>query len=60
MNTEQLFAYENGGLTMAEAVVLFTQLVETGEIWKLPTEYLDDAAKLIDLGHVPTTKGTLQ
>lgn len=61
MNTEMVLKYETGGLTLDEAVLLFTNLMETGEIWNLPTGYLDDAAKLLDLGQLPTTiKETMQ
>lgn len=60
MNTDMVLKYETGGLTLDEAVLLFTGLIETGEIWQLPTGYLDDAVKLLDLGQLPITKETMQ
>lgn len=60
MNTDKILLYEQGDLTPSEIVVMFNDLVETGDIWKLPTEYLEDATKLINLGHLPINKGTMQ
>lgn len=61
MNTQDILDYETKGLTLDDTVLLFTDLIETGDIWKLPTSYLDIAASLIEHGQLPTTnKETLQ
>lgn len=59
-NSQSIMDFEAGLLHEVEVEVLFTQLIESGEIWKLPTIYLDTAAALLQLGVLTKDKGTLQ
>ena len=60
MTTEQslpfdrLLRYEANEMGQEEAIAMFQGWVDTGEIWQLPDEYLDTAAKLIEFGHLQT------
>lgn len=52
MNTySRLLDYEAAAMEQAEVLAMFSALITTGDIWKLPTTYLDAAAFLINNGH---------
>ena len=45
-----VFAFEGKQLTTDESNIWFSELVNSGYIWKLPTYYVEHAAKLLDHG----------
>lgn len=45
-----IIAYENGALDVAESLVLFQYLVDTGQAWSLQGSYGRTAADLIKRG----------
>ncbi len=47
---EKILEFESGGLSDVEVVVLFQTLVDSGDIWKLPSEYTSTAAALLARG----------
>lgn len=47
---ERLLELEAGMLRQEEVTVLIALLIQSGEIWKLPTRYLDAAASLFEGG----------
>lgn len=47
-----MMQFEEGRLPMAQVVVWFTMLIETGYIWKLPPQYMDSAVELIENGFI--------
>lgn len=49
---DAILAYEANELTIEQAIVMFTQLIDSGEIWRLPTDYLDAAGVLIVQGRL--------
>lgn len=55
---DKILEFENGLLTDPEIVLLFTELVETGDIWKLPPSYGDMAAFLIEGNKLNTKQNT--
>lgn len=48
LNTAHIMLFEAGTLPAEETVALFKHLVDTGDIWRLSTDYLDKAAYLIE------------
>ena len=53
MNTyHRLLEYEAAAMEQADVLAMFSALITTGDIWKLPTSYLDAAAFLIDNEHL--------
>ena len=55
MKTEmqaKVLQYFVGKLPREEVVGMFKELVDTGEIWNLPTDFLDTAATLWDAGYI--------
>lgn len=44
---EQILAFEQGELSLSEAVAMFDKLISSGEIWRLPTIYMEKAAIVI-------------
>ena len=55
-NFDNILSFEDGKLSDAEIFKLFNDLVESGDIWKLPESsrfnYLNIAANLIDSGMI--------
>jgi hypothetical protein len=47
---ERLLEIESGMMSQGELTMLIALLIQTGEIWKLPTRYLDAAASLFENG----------
>lgn len=45
-----VLAFEAKQLSTNESNVWFSELVKSGYIWKLPTYYVEHAAKLLDHG----------
>lgn len=48
--SDNLWRFENGELTDPEIIALFSDLIDSGDIWKLPTTYADAAALLMASG----------
>ncbi len=46
----KILDFEAGDLTDGEIVLMFQELVDSGDIWKLPAEYTTTAASLIQRG----------
>ncbi len=57
MNTENIFKFESLQMNKQEAEVWFQELLSSGDLWNLPTEYLDIAATLM-IGGVITNTAT--
>lgn len=53
---ESLLKFEAGTLDKKGAVELFEHLVKSGQIWFLPTEYLDNAGRLWESGVIGPKK----
>ena len=47
--TDMIIAYENGDTNLAQEILLFAKLVETGKAWKLQGHYGRVAMEMIDL-----------
>lgn len=60
LNSQAIMDFEAMLLNEAQVEALFTSLINTGDIWKLPTIYLNTAAYLYELGVIGKDKGTLQ
>ena len=45
--SEQVIAFEAGTLSKEGIYALFDELLSSGELWVLPTDYLDRAAVLL-------------
>lgn len=45
---DNLLLYEAGGMTNEEALAMFHQLIDSGDVWKLPESYLMAAAWVIE------------
>lgn len=48
MNTEKIMQFESGELGQEDTLALFAELVETGDVWCLPSCYVTAAAHLIE------------
>ncbi len=53
---EKLLKFEAGTLDKAGAVELFEYLLKSGKMWLLPTEYLDNTARLMESGVIGPKK----
>lgn len=51
---KNILRFESGELTDAEILTLFSDLIESGDIWKLPSNYGDMATLLIESGKLNT------
>lgn len=49
-NFKFILDYELGKIPPGEIVGMFKALIETGDIWRLPTYYLDEATRIIEGG----------
>lgn len=49
---DNILKFEQGKLTDAEILALFSDLITTGDIWKLPPNYGEMAAMLIESGRI--------
>lgn len=47
---ENVLAFEAMKLSDEQIIAMFQQLVDSGDIWRLPDDYLITAANLIDRG----------
>lgn len=47
---DKILAFEAGKLTDPEIITLFSDLITSGDIWKLPSNYGDMANLLIESG----------
>jgi len=59
MNTSMATAillFEAGDLQSDQVVAMFREIINSGDIWKLPPHYLDAAALLMDSGYILNTK----
>lgn len=45
---DKILAFEQGELSLSEAVAMFNELIASGEIWRLPTIYMDKAIVVIN------------
>lgn len=52
VNIDKIIAYENGDLSDEDTIVLFQELVTSGDAWRLQGSYGRTAAALIDAGLV--------
>lgn len=50
--TNQIIAYECGETSDAETLNLFSQLIKSGDVWKLQGSYGRMAQALIDEGYI--------
>ena len=50
--TDKIIAYECGGMSEAEMLELFTELVSNGMAWTLQGHYGRTASALIDAGYI--------
>lgn len=48
----KVLQYYNGKLTKEEMLEMFRELVASGDIWNLPTSFLDTASTLIEAGMI--------
>jgi hypothetical protein len=53
-NIDDIIRYEDGGMTEAEVIEFFQNLVDTGLAWKLQGSYGRTAKELINYGWVKT------
>lgn len=50
----KILEFEDGKLTDEEIIHLFSDLIDSGDIWKLPSNYGDMASILIASGNLNT------
>lgn len=55
---DKVLAYEANEIGQDEAIAMFQQWVDSGEIWQLPDDYLDVAARLIEHGVLNTRENS--
>lgn len=53
---ENVLAFEAMKLSDEQILAMFQQLVDSGDIWRLPDDYLTTAANLIDRGFLSGKK----
>lgn len=46
-----IWEYEKGTMQTDQALNMFKRLVKSGDIWRLPQHYVEQAKKMIDLGY---------
>lgn len=51
-----ILLFEAGDLQSDQVVAMFREIINSGDIWKLPSHYLDAAALLMDSGYILNTK----
>lgn len=56
LDSAAIMKFEEGRMTNEEVVQLFSELVETGDVWKLGEDYVNAAAILIDSGKLKSDK----
>lgn len=49
---DKILAWEDNKLSEAEMIALFQALVDSGDIWRLPDAYQDNAALLYHYGRI--------
>ena len=52
VNAYDVEAYQNGDLSFEKTVDLFQKLVDTGLLWKMNSNIIQDVHHLIDRGYV--------
>lgn len=53
----RVWAYETGQMKPEDIVTLFRDLYRSGELWDLPTRYLDYAGEMLTKGFFNTGAG---
>lgn len=56
---ENILLFEDNQLSEADTIKMFQELVDSGDIWKLPTEYQSSAAALIQWGKLTKSSKVL-
>lgn len=56
----RVWAYETGQLKPEEIVTLFHDLWKSGDIWLMPTKYLDNAGEMMTRGYFTVGVGQVR
>jgi hypothetical protein len=55
VDTEKIMQFETEAMSQDDVAAMFVELIESGDVWRLPSSYVVTAAMLIESGVINST-----